>query len=151
LNTSFALIGLRVGQASDEEITRAMIGSLKSPQLIRNREEQGRFWRKTHNSAAVAVLHLKSCMVMFTHQELAASPLWHECVRQSEPEALMLVYRKAGGTRRDAADAVARQYSGLRSSAAMSEAVEAVYMSPTDGDARAARERAVLSCLRSGK
>jgi hypothetical protein len=151
VNTSFALIALRLGKASDDEITRAMIGSLNSQQLVQDREEQGQLWRKTHDSAAVAVLDLKNCLVMFTHQGLAASSLWHECVRQSEPEALMLVYRKAGGTRRDAADAVARQFAGLRSSAAVSEAVEAVYMSPTDEDVRAARKRAVLSCLGGGK
>lgn len=151
MDTSFALIALHVGKASDEEITRAIIGSLNSPQLIRNREDQGRLWLKTHDSAAVAALDLKSCMRLFAHQELVASPLWHECVRKAEPEALILVYRKAGGTRKDAADAVARQYPGFRSAAAMTEAVEAVYMSPTDGDARAVREGRVLDCLRDGK
>jgi hypothetical protein len=112
LQTQYGLVAMKSGQASDDQVAKALVGSLQDSALRRQRDAEGGIWKQTRNPAAVAQAHLDWC-VGTTRVALDRPPGILACLQSVEPADLFSIAHAGGRTREVALEAARARYRGF--------------------------------------
>jgi hypothetical protein len=112
LQTQYGLVAMKSGQASDDRVVQALVGSLQDSALRRQRDAEGTLWKQTRDPAAVARAHLDWC-VGTTRVAVDRPPAILACLQSVEPATLFSIAHAGGRSREVALEAARARYRGF--------------------------------------
>jgi hypothetical protein len=148
LQTSYALVAFIDAQATDDAIEKALTNGV-SPALMHLRQGEMGVWRREHNAAGVAALHLAGCLIIAERPLVeTAVPVVEACLKQTEPASLLAIQRLGGKALPEAVKAAAARYTPVLPGDIQSLA-QKVYALPEGSDGLSLREEILDSCLQA--